>query len=163
MIEIVQGELAEQDTDAVLRPIRSDLAPVTTAARDVGKRAGATVEDRLEATGRVPVGGAVLTPGGGLVASFVIHAVVMSTDEPQSRATVERALGNGLARARDWGVTSLSLPAFGLGAGNMDPEESARAFLDVLRGHIDTGDPPQELRVVATNEFERDLLTRMLG
>ncbi|MDZ7780860.1 MAG: macro domain-containing protein [Gemmatimonadota bacterium] len=163
MIEIVQGELSDQDTDAVLRPIRSDLAPVTAAARDVGQRAGAAVEDRLEATGRVPVGGAVLTPGGGLVASFLIHAVVMSMEEPQSRATVERALGNGLARARDWGVTSLSLPALGLGAGSMNPEESARAFLDVLQGHLETGEPPRELRVVAINEFERDLLARMLG
>lgn len=156
------GTLADQAVDAVLRPIRSDLAPVTPASRDVGLRAGAAVEERLASTGHVPVGGAVLTPAGDLTASFVIHAVVMGADEPQSRQSVERALRNGLARAADWEIDSLAMPPLGLGAGSMDPEEGARGFAEVLSEHVRAGGPPREIVVVVTSDYERELLGRLL-
>lgn len=162
MIRVVLGVLADQETDAVLRPIRSDLEPVTPAAREVGRRAGPGVEERLRSTGQIPVGGAVLTPGGDLPAMFLIHAVVMAPEEPQSRGSVERALRNGLARATDWEVTSLAVPPLGLGAGTMDPEPAARAFVEVLRAHLSDGRQPSEITVVATSEFERDLFEGLL-
>lgn len=163
MIRVVLGTLADQGTDAVLRPIRADLEPVTAAARDVGLRAGEAVDERLRAGGQVPVGGAVLTPGGGLPATFVIHAVVMSAEEPQSRASVERALRNGLARAADWDLASLAVPALGLGAGNLDPEEAAAGLVTTLREHDRSGRMPTEVVLVAVSEFERELLERLLG
>lgn len=163
MIRVVHGVLADQEVDAVLRPIRGDLEPATSAARDVGQRAGEDVESRLRANGQIPVGGAVLTPGGQLPASFLIHAVVLSADEPLTRASVERALRNGLARAGDWGVGSLALPVLGLGAGNMDPEAAAGAFVEVLRDHLASGASPGEVVIVAASAFERELLERMLG
>jgi len=163
MIRVVHGALADQGVDVVLRPIRADLEPATGAARDVGQRAGEEMETRLRANGQIPIGGAVLTPGGALPAGFVIHAVVLSAEEPQTRASVERALRNGLARAADWGLSSMALPALGLGAGSMEPEAAARSFLQVLREHVASGTPPADLVVVATSEFERELLERMLA
>jgi serine/threonine-protein kinase len=163
MIRVVLGALADQPTDAVLRPIRSDLAPVSSVSRDVAQRAGDGVADRLRALGQIPVGGAVLTPGGGLAASFVIHAVVMSEDEPQSRASVEKALRNGLARATDWGLASLALPVLGLGAGSMEPEEAARGFVALLLEHVEAGRPPLDLTVVAGSEYERALVEGLVG
>ena len=163
MIRVVLGALADQASDAVLRPVRSDLEPVSAAARDVGLRAGEEVDERLRAGGQVPVGGAVLTPGGALPAGFVIHVVVMSPDEPQSRASVDRALRNGLARAADWGLASLALPVLGLGAGNLDPEDAAVGLLTVLHEHDRSGRPPTELVLVAVSAFEKDLLERLIA
>lgn len=163
MIRVVHGVLADQAVDAVLRPIRGDLEPATSAARDLGARAGEEVEARLRTNGQIPVGGAILTPAGRLPASFLIHAVVLSADEPQTRASVERALRNGLARAGDWGVDSLALPVLGLGAGNMDPEAAAGAFVEVLHEHVASGVPPRDLVVVTASEYEQELLERMLG
>jgi serine/threonine-protein kinase len=163
MIRVVLGALADQTADAVLRPVRSDLEPVSAAARDVGQRAGEDVAERLRAAGQVPVGGAVLTPGGALLAGFVIHVVVMSPDEPQSRASVDRALRNGLGRAGDWGLGSLALPVLGLGAGSLDPEDAAAGLLRVLRDHERSGALPTELVLVAVSEFEKDLLERFIA
>jgi len=163
MIRVVHGALADQAVDVVLRPIRADLEPATGAARDVGHRAGSGMEARLRANGQIPVGGAVLTSGGTLAAGFVIHAVVLSDEEPQTRASVERALRNGLGRATDWGLASMALPVLGLGAGSMEPEAAARAFLEVLREHVASGTPPADLVVVATSEFERELLEGLLA
>ncbi len=163
MIRVAHGALAEQEVEGLLRPIRADLDPATAAARDVGLRAGPAVAERLASVGPLPVGGAVLTPGGGLPARFVVHVVTASADEPQTAAAVHRALRNGLARAADWELASLALPVLGLGAGIMEPEEAVRAFLDVLEEHVAEGRPPTELAIVPASDYERELLERMLA
>ncbi len=120
MIEVLLGALYEQETEGILRPIRSDLVPVTSASRDVAEGAGDTMNDKLEHIGAVPLGGAVITPAGGLSADFVIDAVVSVPDEPETPASVQKALKNSLRRAADLGLESLALPPLGTGIGQLD-------------------------------------------
>ena len=88
--------------------------------------AGAKVPARLDSLGALPVGGAVVTPGGALPApssSTLVQA------PKRSRMTALRCSGpcvNGLRRAREWGIGSLALPPLGTGAGNLEAEEAAR-------------------------------------
>ena len=163
MIRVVLGALEDSDTEAILRPIRSDLTPVSAASRDVGSAAGPLMEERLQSQGSVPVGGAILTPGGSLAAPYVIHVVVMSDDEPQTGATVERALRNGLARAADWGIESLALPPLGMSAGLTEPEVAAESLVRVLRDHLAGGNDSLDLTIVATTSFEEELFARLVG
>lgn len=154
MIRVVHGDLVQQAVEGLLRPVRSDMAPVSALSRDVALAAGAELEERLGRMGLLPVGGAVLTPAGSLPASFLIHVVVMSEDEPQSSWTVQRALRNGLRRARDWELGSIALPPLGLAAGTADPEASARALVEILFDHLDEGVPPLDLAIVVSSDFE---------
>jgi O-acetyl-ADP-ribose deacetylase (regulator of RNase III) len=163
VIRIVLGSLEDAEAEAIVRPIRSDLTPVTVASRDVGAAAGPGMEERLVALGSLPVGGAVITPGGSLSSPFVIHVVVMSADQPQTAATVERALKNGLARAADWGISSLALPPLGLAAGLTEPEVAAETLVGILREHLRGGNDPLDLAIVATTSFEEELFTRLVG
>lgn len=163
MIGVVTGSLADLEVDGVVRAIRSDLAPANAGARDLALAAGPDLESRLERTGALPLGGAVLTPGGALPAAFVIHVAVMSEDEPQTTATVRKALENGLRRASDWELASLALPPLGLGVGNLDAEDSARALVDVLLEHVRAGLPPLELTIVVASEYEADLFERIVA
>lgn len=162
MIDVVRGSLVELAVDALVRPIRSDLAPVSALSRDIGTAAGPDMEERLQRLGTIPVGGAALTPAGALPAAFLIHVVVMSEDEAQSSPTVQRALRNALRRAADWSLDSLALPPLGLGAGSIEPEASARALLEVLFDHLDEGVAPLALTVVVTSEFEEELFGRLV-
>ena len=157
MIHVVVGDLAAQAVDGLLRPVRSDLAPVSAASRDIGVAAGEELEERLARLGTLPIGGAVLTPAGGLVAGYLIHVVVMSEEEPQSAISVQRALRNGLRRASDWGLASIALPPLGLSVGLTEPEESARALVEILFNHLDEGSAPQELTIVVASDFEQRL------
>ena len=157
---MLAGELAGQATDAVVRPVRSDLAPVTHASRMLEQRAGEAFCEQLARLGPLPLGGAVITPSGDLPAGFVIHVVVMSEEEPQTPISVQRALRNGLRRAVDLGLDSLALPPLGLGVGNIEPEDSARALVEILFAHLDEGAAPLELTIVAATPFEADLLAR---
>jgi O-acetyl-ADP-ribose deacetylase (regulator of RNase III) len=163
MIRVAFEPLVDVPAEALVRPIRSDLAPVTATARDLAAAAGPLMEERLERLGSLPVGGAVMTPAGDLRADFVIHAVVMSEDEPQTTGTVQRALRNGLARAADWGVESLALPPLGLGVGLTEPEDSAQALVAILANHIDEGRAPLDLTIVVTSSFEEELFTRLVA
>jgi len=145
-----------------MRPVRSDLAPVSNASRDVVLVAGEELRDRLDRMGVLPVGGAVLTPAGLLQAPFLIHAVVMSEDEPQSSISVQRALRNGLRRASDWGLGSLALPPFGMSVGAVDPEVAARVLVEILFNHLDEGLAPLDLTIVVSSDFEADLFDRLV-
>lgn len=154
MIRVVLGDLAAQSAEGLVRPVRSDMAPVSGSSRDLVIAAGTELEERIGRMGLLPVGGAVLTPAGRLPASFLIHVVVMSEEEPQSSFTVQRALRNGLRRAADWELRSLALPPLGLAAGTIDPEPSARALVEILFNHLDDGVPPLDLSLVVSSDFE---------
>lgn len=163
MIRVVTGSLVDVEAEALVRPVRSDLAPVSGASRDVAIAAGAELEARLERLGSLPVGGAVMTPAGALRAAFLIHAVVMSDEEPQTHITVQRAVRNALARAADWGVASLALPPMGMGVGLTEPEDAADALVQLLASHLDEGRPPHDLMIVTSSPYERDLFAGLVA
>lgn len=161
MIHVLTGVLSEQASEGIVRPIRSDLAPLTHAARDLVAAAGRSVEERLEQLGSLPLGSAVITPAGDLPASFLIHVVTASEDEPETPHSVQRALRNGLRRAADWGLSSLAVPPLGVGAGQLDAEEAARAQIEILVNHLDEGAPPLDLTVVVSGDYEAGLFGRL--
>lgn len=162
MIRVVRGQLCDQRVDGLMRPVRSDLAPVSGPSRDVVLDAGEELQQRLGRMGLLPVGGAVLTPAGSLPAPFLIHAVVMSEDEPQTGLSVQRALRNGLRRASDWGLGSLALPPFGMAVGTADPEVAARTLVEILFNHLDEGLAPLDLTIVVSSDFESHLFGRLI-
>ena len=163
MITVAIGELVDQKQEALMRPVRSDLAPLAPAARDVGLRAGEKMVARLEQLGAVPVGGAVITPAGDLDAAFVIHAVTADPEEPQSSMTVQRAVRNGLRRAADWEISSLALPPLGLGVGSMGAEEAAGVLVELLVNHLDEGLAPKEIVIVVANDYEKAVFENVVA
>lgn len=162
MIRVVIGALSHRAEEAIMRPVRSDLAPLTPAARDLLLLAGEVLQDRVGQLGSMPVGGAVITPGGELGAEFIIHAVLAAPDEPQSSLSVQRAIRNGLRRARDLAISSVALPPLGLSVGSMGAEESARTLVELLVNHLDEGHPPQEFVIVVANEYEEGVFSSVI-
>jgi len=163
MIDVMRGSILDADSEAVIRPVRSDLSPVSAQARDLGTRAGPSVDEHLLRLGTLPVGGAVLTPAGRLPFDFLIHVVLMSEDEPQTPATVRSALMNGLRRAADWGVASLALPPLGMGAGLTEPEVAAAGLVEILVDHLERDEPPRRITVVVDTPYEQELFARTVG
>jgi O-acetyl-ADP-ribose deacetylase (regulator of RNase III) len=163
MISVRVGRLEETETEGLLRPVRSDLSGISGASRRVDSGVGEKVRARMDGMGELPVGGAVVTPGGNLRVAFVIHAVLESPEESISTFGVQRALVNGLRRAREWEMASLSLPPFGLSAGALEPEEVAGMVVEVLLDHVREGGPPAELVIVVETTYEEELFRRLLA
>jgi O-acetyl-ADP-ribose deacetylase (regulator of RNase III) len=163
MITVRVGRLDEAETEGVLRPVRSDFTGLTSASRRVEAAAGDQVRARLDGMGELPVGGAVVTPGGDLRAPFIVHAVLESPEESLTSFGVQRALLNGLRRAQEWEMASLALPPFGMGAGALEPEEWASMVVELLLNHLREGEPPGEIVIVVESAYEEDLFRRLLA
>lgn len=163
MIEIRREDLATTSIEAVVRPIRSDGEAVNQLGRRLEITAGPELAERLRELGELPVGGAVLTPGGDLPASFVIHVVVQSPDEPVTSSGIRRGLVNALRRASEFGITSLALPPVGMGPGNLEVEEAARVLHEILSEHRQGGENPRELLIVVESEYEEEVFGRLIA
>lgn len=154
---------AEPATEGVLRPVNSTLEGTSAASRRLGVAAGDGVAERLRQLGELPAGGAVITPAGDLPVAFLIHAVVQTPDEPASEPLVRRALTNGLRRAEEWGLRSLTVLAFGVGPGNLEAEEAAGIVADVLHEHAPTADTLDEVVIAVSSEYEADVFQRRIA
>ena len=163
MIRLSRGDLAGTRAECILRPSRSDGAPVDAVSRRLESVAGSAVAERVAAQGETPPGTAYLTPGGGLPASFLVHVVVQSPDDPVSPDTVRRGLVNGLRRAADFGLESMALPPLGVGPGNLEVEKTARLMVEVLQEHLAGGSVPRELHLVVQSEYEEEVFRSLLA
>ncbi len=163
MIEVRLDNLVTADVECVLRPVSSELEPLTALGRSIGEAAGPDLLERIGRMGDMPVGGAVITPGGALRAACMVHVVVQSAEEPVTSGGVRTALLNGLRRACQLGVETLALPLLGTGAGNLDAEAAANAMVPVIREHLDEEEYPKDVIVMVANEYERDTFEARLG
>jgi O-acetyl-ADP-ribose deacetylase (regulator of RNase III) len=77
-----------------------------------------------------------------------------------SRDTVRHALTSALQRVEAWQIKDIAIPPFGLGAGNLEIEESAQIMLTVIGQHLQRAQYPHAITLVAeTPEEERALAT----
>lgn len=160
MIRVLLCQPPEADTESILRSISSELDPDTPLSRDLEQGAGSTVAERLRAMGTLPVGAAVITPGGDLPASFLIHVVLQSAEEPIRTEGVKTALQNGLRRAQEWGLKSVAMAPLGIGAGNLEAEEAAGVMIPLIQEHLLCSEYPQEVVITVANEYEHDVFSR---
>ena len=162
-IDVRHDDLVTADVECILRAVSSTLEPVTSLGRAVGAAAGADLAGRIERIGELPVGGAVITPGGELRATFMVHVVVQSPEEPVTASGVRKALLNGLRHACRLGVETMALPPLGTGAGNLDAEVAADVMVSVLRRHLKHEEYPKRVVVMVSNTYELEAFTARLG
>ena len=162
MIRVVREVLELWEGECVVRPARSDGASVTPVARRIETAAGPAVRERLEAMGELPVGSAVLTPGGDLPVRFLLHVVLQSDQEPVQADTVRRATANALARAGDFGIAEVAFPPLGTHAGQLESEVAAREMAAALEEHRGRQTEPHRVVVVVESEYDLDVFRRIL-
>lgn len=160
MVRVTLMELQEAEAEAYIRSVSSELDPLTPVSRDLEKGAGPGVSDRLRALGKMPVGAALITPGGELEVPFLIHLVLQSAEEPVTKVGLRLALQNGLRRAHEWGLDTIAVSVLGIGAGNLSVEESAEVMVPLAMEHLRDFGHPQEILVAVSNEYEEDVFNR---
>lgn len=163
MIRVVRAGIGDLVADAFVRPVGADLEACSAAGNVLGGIAGPEVAARLESFGGLDVGGAIVTPAGGLSAQFLIHIVIRSNDEPVSEDRVARGFRNGLRQAADWGVERLAVPPLGTGPGNLETDVSAHVMLRVLEEHRRELELPLEVVIAVGGEYEAEVFERVLA
>ena len=158
MIRVRIDDLTFFDGEAIVRPVNEDLGATTPLLRRLELAAGTQLHNQIRLQEPLPVGAAIVTSAGDLSAELLVHAVVMSRNEPVTQDTVRRALTSALQRVESWQIKDVAIPPFGLGAGNLEIDESATIMISVIAQHLRDARFPEQITLIAeTAEEERVL------
>jgi O-acetyl-ADP-ribose deacetylase (regulator of RNase III) len=163
VIDVRVDDLAFYEGEAIARPVNARLRATTPVMRRLEVAAGTALADVVRLGEPLPVGAAVVTAAGDLQCELLIHGVVSSDDEPVSRASVKLALMSALQRAAAFQIRELAIAPFGLGAGNLDIEDSADVMAQVLTDHMRRSPYPTSVVIVAETGLEEQVLRARLG
>jgi O-acetyl-ADP-ribose deacetylase (regulator of RNase III) len=138
VIEIIVADITTLDADAIVNAANSALAGGGGVDGAIHRRAGPGLARAAMALGPCPTGKAVLTPGFGLPARFVIHAVGPvwwggNRGERELLAlTYESAFAVALGQG---GIRSIAFPAISTGAYAFPKPAAAQIAVAAMRRH----------------------------
>jgi O-acetyl-ADP-ribose deacetylase len=162
VIEVRVDDLGFYEGEAIARPVNAMLGATTPLMRRLEQSAGETFAKQTRVAEPLPVGAAIVTGAGDLPVELLIHGVVSSDDEPVSRSTVRQALTSALHRADAFRIRQLAIVPFGLGAGNLDIEDSADVLIQVLSEHMKRAAFPTSVVIVTENALEEQVVRHRL-
>lgn len=140
-LELVQGDITEMETDAIVNAANSALQLGGGVAGAIRKKGGPAIQAECNKIGYCPVGGAVITTGGNLKAKYVIHAVGPRMGEGNEDEKLKSATLNSLKVADENNLKSIAFPAISTGIFGFPMDRCAQIMLsntiDYLKG--DTG------------------------
>ncbi len=138
-ISIERGDITDWEVDAIVNAANATLAMGAGVAGAIKRKGGVIIEEEAMQQGPVEVGEAVLTTGGNLAATHVIHAAVMGPDLKTDGETIAKTTRAVLVIADKHRLTSIALPALGTGVGHVPPPVSAEAMLKEVVAHLKQG------------------------
>ena len=135
-IEIIQGDITEADTEAIVNAANNDLELGGGVAGAIRRKGGPAIQEECNQIGRVPIGEAAITGGGKLKAKYVIHAASMQLGGRTTAESLEASTRNSLRRAEEKKVKSIAFPAIGTGIAGFDTKRCAEIMLRVVSEHL---------------------------
>jgi len=128
-IEVIQGDITEQETDAIVNAANNHLWMGSGVAGAIKRKGGDAIEKEAVRLGPIDVGEAVSTTAGNLKAGYVIHAAGMGQDLVTSADLVKKVTLSSLKVADRLKLKSVSFPAIGTGVGGLGLDECAEMML----------------------------------
>ena len=131
-LALVQGDLTELAVDAIVNAANSGLQLGGGVAGAIRTKGGPAIQEECNRIGPVRVGDAVVTGGGHLKASHVIHAVGPVYGEGNEDEKLRDATFNSLERATEMGMKSIAFPAISTGIFGFPKERCAKIMLKTV-------------------------------
>jgi O-acetyl-ADP-ribose deacetylase (regulator of RNase III) len=135
-LEIVSGDITERDEDAIVNPANPELVLGGGVAGAIREKGGSMIQAECRKKGPVHVGEAVITSGGNLKASFVIHAVGPRWGEGNEDEKLRTTVYRTLRVADQNGLRSLALPAISTGIFGFPMRRAAEIIMDTIVRYI---------------------------
>jgi O-acetyl-ADP-ribose deacetylase (regulator of RNase III) len=116
-LELVQGDITQQTTDAIVNAANSSLLGGGGVDGAIHRAAGPSLLQATRKLGGCDVGDAKITPGFNLKARHIIHAVgpVYREDDPEVVRLLASAYRRCLETAAEHGLRSVAFPAISTG------------------------------------------------
>ena len=129
VLELLDGDLTEMDTDAIVNAANAQLALGGGVAGAIRRKGGPKIQAECDKKGGTFVGGAVMTTGGSLKARHVIHAVGPRMGEGDEDRKLRDATLNSLKVADKNHLRSIAFPAISTGIFGFPIERCAAIML----------------------------------
>jgi len=117
-LELVQGDITQQDVDAIVNAANSALAGGGGVDGAIHRAGGPQIMAECQRIVGCPTGQAVLTSGGNLKARYVIHAVgpIYNNGKSGEAELLAVVYFNSLRVAVENGLRSIAFPSISTGA-----------------------------------------------
>jgi O-acetyl-ADP-ribose deacetylase (regulator of RNase III) len=133
IVELVQGDITELATDAIVNAANEDLRLLAGGvAGAIRRRGGPTIQRECDDIGGTPVGTAVITTGGNLKARYVIHAVGPRWGEGDEDAKLAQTIESILKLADSKRLRSIALPAISTGIFRFPKKRAAPIIMNTV-------------------------------
>jgi O-acetyl-ADP-ribose deacetylase (regulator of RNase III) len=140
-LEVVQGDITQQDIEAVGNAANAALAGGGGVDGAIHRAGGPAIMVELKARYKgCPTGSAVITGGGNLKAKYVIHAVgPRYSGSPKDPQLLSGAYRKSLELCTEYKISSIAFPSISTGVYGYPVEEASRIALktviDYLKNH----------------------------
>lgn len=138
ILEIVQGDITQQEITAIGNAANSALAGGGGVDGAIHRAAGPTLMSELKAKYKgCPTGSAVITRGGNLKAKYVIHAVgPRYSGSPEDRDLLASAYRRSLELCTENGIDSIAFPSISTGIYGYPVEEASQIALKTVLNYL---------------------------
>lgn len=165
-IELSQGDITEQDVDAIVNAANSELAGGGGVDGAIHRAAGPTLmnETRTLYPEGCPTGSAVATTGGRLKAKYVLHAVgpVWNGGGDGEPKLLRSAYRSCLELCLEHRCQSIAFPAISTGVYGYPMDLAAEIALNVARDFLVEYNSPQLIRFVLFSDGASGAFARVL-
>lgn len=161
-IELVLGDITQQQVDAIVNAANSRLAGGGGVDGAIHRAGGTSImaETRRLHPDGCPTGSAVITTAGNLAAKYVIHAVgpVWNGGQRGEESLLATAYQTSLQLADKHGCTSVAMPALSTGAYRYPLEAAASVAVATATAFFGGLDDSRPLTLVRFVLFSADAL-----
>lgn len=138
MIEVVEGDLLDQDVDVIVNAWNRNIIPwwllLLQGVSGAIKRSGGTVPFKeVGRHGAIPLGGAVLTSAGRLSYKGIIHVAGINMLWRASERSIRDSVKNAMRLAKGEGFGSIAFPLIGAGSCGFNQEQAKALMIDELK------------------------------
>jgi len=137
ILELTQGDITDQTTDAIVNAANDALQMGGGVAGAIRRRGGPKIQEECNRIGGTHVGGAVITTGANLAAKYVIHAVGPRHGEEHEDAKLKDATLNSLILAEQKNLKSIAFPAISTGIFGFPKDRCATIMLSTTIAYLE--------------------------
>src|ERR1700745_4175486 len=135
-IDILQADLTEMNTDAIVNAANNDLQLGSGVAGAIRRKGGPKIQAECDEIGTIPVDGAAITTGGELKARYVIHAASMELGGRTDALSLRSSTAHSLRIAAQKKLKTIAFPAVGTGIAGFPLKECAEIMLREAAEHL---------------------------
>lgn len=163
IIELIQGDITEQSTDAIVNPANEQLLLGSGVSGAIRMKGGPEIQHACDKLAPILTGQAVITTAGNLKSKKIIHAVGPIQGQAIEDEKLAMATINSLKLADENNIKSISFPAISTGVFGFPMARCAGIMLSAVVEYIKTGTNIERVVFCLFDNKAKDIFVKMLN